>query len=99
MNNEDEICKMLRDQVINAAKISVKHPQDKDKIYLMLLGTIFKKVKEKCANSAEFALLHRVFYANFNNFIDCNSYIKNAIGPNLINAIKQTFAAYKSQNP
>lgn len=73
--------------------------QDKGKLLRMLFTPVFKKIKQKKRKSAQFALLHRVFYAQFDYFIDTSVEIQTALTINDINDIKQTFAEYKSQNP
>lgn len=98
----DGLCKEIVEAFIKAHNLVIRYAmeeEDRMEILQIQLDSVFGKLERNRKDKSEFALLHRVFYRQFNQFIAVNIHIKAALIPSSIRAIQTCFIAYKKQNP
>lgn len=97
----DNLCKDLVEgfergvQVID--ECSIEEVKAKETILIICLGRVFDKINKRREATEKFALLHRVFYEQFDNFIAVNMHTKNALIVDFIEILKRAFLRYKRE--
>jgi uncharacterized protein (TIGR02646 family) len=87
----DEFKKWFDDVIDDAIK-----EEKIEKELMACLGRVFDKIKKGRKQTEKFALLHRVFYEQFDDFIAVNIHIKDALASSSIEILKRAFLKYKT---
>lgn len=97
----DALCKEILDELEKAKVIIVKWNiaiTDYLDIAMIQLYSVFDKIKEGRRSTERFALLHRVFYQQFDQFIAVNMHT-GILTPNDFKIVTAAFVEYKRSNP
>lgn len=96
----DKLCKNLVEEfelgmeTISECSIEEEHQET---ILMICLGRVFDKIEKRRSQTEEFALLHRVFYEQFDDFITVNMHISNVLISNFVGILKGAFLRYKKE--
>jgi len=96
----DDYCRKMIDNVLHVGRVIVEHNiarTDRKPLLLMFLEPTFNDIKANCAAKAEFALLHRVFYQQFDTFVTQNVNVRQELSPSSIQALQNAFSSYKTE--
>lgn len=97
----DTLCKDVLDELEKAKVMIVRSNlavADYLDIAMVQLYSVFDKIKEGREATAEFSLLHRVFYQQFEEFIAVNTHTR-ILRPNDFRIVIAAFVEYKKSNP